>query len=356
MGSYSMEHLTVFLSALAATVAAMPLAQILGRRMNALDAPDDLSHHHHVFHMVRTGGIAIAAGIFAGSLTAFLLNHQVLHSRNIVAVMAGSGVVLAVGLLDDLHEIKPWVKVVLLLAACLLTALLMPLVTLTGWVRLDFVLTLLVLMGGANAFNLMDGMDGLAAGLAVASSAGLSFLSLALGTPEGVCVKLIVMGAALGFLYFNRHPARIYMGDCGSLLLGFHLAAMGLNVANGRPQGIIPVLLVLSPFVLDTGLAIVRRLLRGSDAFTGDRSHIYDVLHRQWKPVWQVVGAMWTMGLTFSILGLAAVFLPIKWQAALLAGSWLLVILGMVRRGMFGPEPPSNREERLWEREQEPPE
>lgn len=352
-------NLPLFYLALAAvsfavTVLFMPVAQTLGRRMQAWDVPDELSHQNHVFHIARTGGIALAAGTYSGFLLMMAVDHHQFMGRALAGAMVGGGLAFVTGLLDDLHEIKPWVKAVLLAAAAIAGVSIFPHVDITGWVRLDFLLAVFWLLGLSNASNLMDGMDGLAAGMAAAATLGLLAVSLALEAPFGQGFKLVLIGACLGFLVFNRPPARIFMGDCGSLMIGIHLGGLSLSTVKSGSQAIIPVLLVMSPLLLDTFLAMLRRLLRGDDLFTGDRSHIYDIIHRQWFSVWQVVSRMWALGLAFSALGLAACFLPPLWQAALLAGSWLLVIFSMVRRGMFGPEPPSNRKERLWDRE--PPE
>jgi UDP-GlcNAc:undecaprenyl-phosphate GlcNAc-1-phosphate transferase len=347
-----LNDLIVLSLSLLVTVLTMPVAQILGRRMQAWDTPDELSNHTHVFNIVRTGGIAIALGIYAGSLALMALMPEAFMNRGLTAALIGGGVAFLTGLLDDLHEIKPWVKAVLLAAAALTGAAIFPHMEITGWVRLDFILAVLWLMGMSNAFNLMDGMDGLAAGMAVAASLGLVAVSLLLGSSYGQGFKLVVVGSCLGFLVFNRPPARIFMGDCGSLMIGLHLGGAALSQLRHGPRAIIPVLLVMSPFLLDTGLAVLRRLLRGDDIFTGDRSHSYDILHRHWPGAWQVDLAMWAMGLGFSLLGLAACTVTAPWQAAILAGSWVLFILGMVRRGMFAPEDSQVREEaRLWTRE-----
>ena len=332
-----LNFLIVFAVALGVTHLTLPLAMILGRRMSAWDTPDGLSQDKHVYQVVRTGGIAIAGGVYAGILAALFLMPEVFANRTMAAGMVGGGVVFVTGLLDDLHEIKPWLKALLLAAACLTTVIMMTAVRLTGYERLDFLLAVLILMGGTNAFNLMDGMDGLASGMAIAASLGFLALSLQLGSSYGSALKLIVAGAALGFLFFNRFPAKIFMGDSGSLLLGFYLTGIGLQTAGLGPRAFVPVLLVLSPFILDTGLAIVRRMLNNMDIFTGDRRHIYDLLHARVPSVWRVDWLMWGLGILFSALGWAAIFLTPWMQAALLAVSWLALIWAMIRLGMFAP-------------------
>jgi len=268
--------------------------------------------------------------------------------------MVGGGVAFVTGLLDDLHEIKPLIKAVMLAVGCLVAVMMMTAVRLTGFERLDFLLAVLILMGGTNAFNLMDGMDGLASGMAIAASLGLLSLALQLETAFAGSFKLIVAGASLGFLFYNRAPAKIFMGDCGSLLIGFHLTAMGLNIAGHGSMAIIPVLLVLSPFILDTGLSIVRRFLNKKDIFTGDRRHVYDLLHNRIVPVKNVVAVMWGVGLVFSGLGWLAVFMEPWKQAGLLAASWLVFIVVMIRLGMFVPETEAERQaSKKWAREPE---
>ncbi|MCU0606105.1 MAG: undecaprenyl/decaprenyl-phosphate alpha-N-acetylglucosaminyl 1-phosphate transferase [Candidatus Edwardsbacteria bacterium] len=334
----AVRYLALLLVAALTTRVLMPLAHIMGRRMNAWDAPDDLSHSGHVFRLARTGGIAIVGGIYVGNMVAVMLQPELFATRDMAAMMLGGAAVFVVGLLDDLREIAPWLKAVLLVAASVATVMMMTAVALTGYERLDFLLAALALMGGANAFNLMDGLDGLAAGMAVAACLGLLALSLRLQTFEGGSVKLICIGAALGFLYYNRPPAGIFMGDCGSLPLGFYLAVMGLNTVRSGPASFVPVLLVLSPFALDTGLAVVRRLLLRRDVFSGDRRHIYDLLHERITSVWRVDWIMWSLGLAFSGLGLAATWLAVPWQLALLAFSWTAAVLWMAALGMFAPE------------------
>lgn len=337
------RSLVLLLVSALATRVLMPFAHILGRRMGAWDAPDELSHHTHLFRLVRTGGIAIFGGIQLGAILAMMIKPEIFATRDMAGLIIGCGSAFIVGLLDDLREIKPLLKAVLLVLAGLLAVMVMTAFRLTGFERLDYLLTVLILLAGANAFNLMDGLDGLAAGMAVAACLGLLALSLRLQTPSGGLLKVVLIGALLGFLYFNRPPAKIYMGDCGSLPLGFLLAAIALTTVRGRPAAFIPVTLVLSPFVLDTGLAVARRLLSRRDVFTGDRRHIYDMLHVRIASVWHVDGIMWSLGLAFSGLGLAATWLTIGWQIALLAGCWLAVALWMAALGMFAPGPEHRR-------------
>ncbi len=329
-----LNYLIVFSVSLGVTILGMPVAKLLGRRMQAWDAPDGRINGHRA-HIVRTGGIAIAGGIYSGMLTALVLMPEIFANRNIAAGMVGGLVAFITGLLDDLREIKPLVKALLLAVGCLAAAMISPSVRLTGLERLDFLLVVLIMMGGTNAFNLMDGLDGLAAGMAIAASLGFLALSLQLQTCYACSFKLVIIGAALGFLFFNRPPAKIFMGDCGSLALGFHLTAMGLNIAGSGRMAIIPVLLVLSPFVLDTGLAIARRGLNHKSLFSGDRRHVYDLLHARIPSVWRVDWLMWGLGLLFSALGWAAVFLGPWMQSALLAVSWLVFVWAMIRLGMF---------------------
>lgn len=323
----------LFLITLTVTFLATPLASLLGRRMGAWDQPDELGIHRTA--TPRTGGIAMAMGLFVAVQLVWGQSIDTINNRLVAAVVTGSAMVFLVGLLDDLREIKPLAKALGLVAAALAGQLIAPHAPVTGFERLDFILGALVLMFGANSLNLMDGMDGLASGVAAVACLGFAAVSAVEGHPLLTAQAAMVAGAALGFWLSNRPPARIFMGDCGSLMLGFILAGMALKTASyGLNQGLAALALLSLP-ILDTGLAMLRRLLAGQDMFTGDRRHAYDLLYQKLRSVRRVIAAMYLMGAAFAGMGVAFLFLP--WQAAAgaLAVSWALFVCWMGRLGMF---------------------
>jgi len=318
------------------TILAIPLAQLLGRRMNAWDHPDELGIHP--VSLTRSGGIAIAVGLFVGLQLVWSRRLDILENRLVAAAVIGGAAAFLVGLLDDLHEIKPSAKALGLAAAAIAAQLISPHGSLTGFQRLDFVLGVLVLFTGANSLNLFDGMDGLAAGTVFIACAGLAAASYIKGHQLLTAQAALVAGAALGFWFFNRPPAKIFMGDCGSLMLGFLLFAMGLRMSSYGLERLLSALSILSLPILDTALAIVRRLLARTDIFTGDRSHIYDIIYRRRKSVWQTLLIVYLAAFSFAGLGMAALFLKPLASSALLALSWAAVVIWMAAWGMFRKE------------------
>jgi UDP-GlcNAc:undecaprenyl-phosphate GlcNAc-1-phosphate transferase len=200
-------------------------------------------------------------------------------------IWVGALAILALGVWDDLRGLKAAPK--LLVEVAIATGLyLAGLRAATMWLPLGivelgqvggFLFTVLWIVGVTNAFNLLDGIDGAAAGAAVFAFLAMFGASLALGQPFIALVLVTLAGATLGFLPFNFPPARIYLGDTGSLFLGFCLATFALAGATKGPA-IVAIAIPLVAFgvpVLDTVVAIVRRGLRGAPLFKGDREHLH---------------------------------------------------------------------------------
>lgn len=145
-------------------------------------------------------------------------------------------------------------------------------------------------VGAINAFNMQDGLDGLAGGLALISCVGCGVAGAALGQRLAVSLACVLGGCIVGFLVYNFPPASVFMGDNGSYFLGFMIAAMGVLVtsATGTPRGLVAGILLVGLPVIDAALAIARRIARGSSPLRGDRSHIYDWLARRGLPTWAV--------------------------------------------------------------------
>lgn len=325
--------LLLFTLAGAITFIATPLASLLGRRMGAWDHPDELGIHREA--TPRTGGIAIALGLFIGLQAAWGQSIDILTNRLVVAAATGSALVFIVGLLDDLREIKPYAKALGLAAAALMSQMISPHASLTGFERMDFVFGIVVLFFGANAVNLLDGMDGLASGVVAIACLGFAVILYLEGHQLLNAEAAMAAGAALGFWLNNRPPAKIFMGDCGSLMLGFILFGLGLRFASYGANKALIALCVLSIPILDTLLAILRRLLARADVFSGDRKHIYDLLFTKLRTVWRVDLVIYLMAAGFSGLGLVMLHLPWTASLGLLAASWAGIICWMVHLGMF---------------------
>jgi UDP-GlcNAc:undecaprenyl-phosphate/decaprenyl-phosphate GlcNAc-1-phosphate transferase len=321
-------YFTTFITVLALT----PLAGRLGRRFSLWDYPDRLGIHDAP--TPRSGGIAIFLGLMAGLAVLYFSSFGLLNSGLFWSWSVGLAASFAVGLLDDLHEIKPSAKALGLLAAAGVSMALFP-GGLTAWRWLDILAGVIVLNGSANALNFLDGMDGLAAGVVFIAALGLAGLFHLAGLAAARPYAVMLAGASLGFWFHNRPRARIFMGDCGSLMLGFGLGLLLLFGWAAGTRYLLASVLILSLPVLDTGLAIVRRVLGKKDIFTGDRRHVYDLLLKNGLSAWRVNLAMYALGLLFGLLGLASVLVPLGLAALGLLAAWALFILWMMRLGMF---------------------
>ncbi|MEM3433204.1 MAG: MraY family glycosyltransferase [Candidatus Methanomethyliaceae archaeon] len=263
---------------------------ILARRWGVLDHPGQLKIHR--ISVPRLGGLGIVCGTVTGSVVSAFYG---LEDWNYwFAPTLGAVGASLVGFADDLRGLRPSWKLCGQLVAGLVFLLVSPdgralLDTLTQvppalWLELLIVvaIVLLFLAMTSNAVNLLDGMDAMAGGLGAIMGVFLALSGHLAAAPSVFTVGLCLAAACMGFLLFNRPPARTFMGDCGSLFIGFLLAALAFEVVlHGKFRGynLLGVLLVLSVPLTDTGFAVLRRLLRRGDVFSGDRFHLYDCLH-----------------------------------------------------------------------------
>lgn len=216
------------------------------------------------------------AAIFTATLAICIL--FVPLDRDSIVLLAGSTVLFFVGLIDDILDIRPYQKLVgQLVGAVLLVSfgLKMPI---TGYDIIDIWITIFWLVGITNAINLLDNMDGLAAGISAIASIALAYSFFSGGQMSELGLVTAFIGAILGFLVFNFNPASIFMGDCGSMFVGFFLAgSVLLGQSGGRSRGIlailaVPVLILFIP-IFDTTFVTLLRKLRGRKASQGGRDH-----------------------------------------------------------------------------------
>ncbi len=295
-----MDWLRVLLPAFLAAVVTMlltPAVIRLATRLRAVDLPGGRKRHQSP--MPRLGGMAIAGGILISlAISLVLLSSNLprgLEAGEILGFGFALSIIFALGLTDDIIGLPPLPKLLCqILAASIVVAL--------GWqftnLRLPGVgsfyvgavaplLSVLWIVGVTNAINFIDGLDGLAAGIVAIISSSLLVLAVLQKSPETVIVTSCIAGACIGFLRHNRRPARIYMGDSGSLMLGFLLAAISLrsSVKASAAVAILVPILALGLPVLDTLLVIWYRFLRGhrqmnrvARVIHADRKHLHHLL------------------------------------------------------------------------------
>ena len=304
--------------------------------------PPAQDRHLHVVPLPRLGGVAIFLSFFL-SLGIALLISLTRPGRNVGGSTATLATILGPGLLifllgayDDVRGASPYLKfTVQAIAGALLFAgglRILDLPVLFGGHQFSWFvglpLTMLWVLAITNAFNLIDGLDGLAAGSALFSTLVVFVVALLGGSPLVSLITLALAGAILGFLRFNFNPATIFLGDCGSLFIGFMLSALALQGAQKAPTIIavaIPVVSFGLP-ILETALSVARRLISGRPVFTADREHIHHKLLQRGLSHRQVVIILYAVSAVFALLSLF-----LLWPT----GSTLGLVLAVLGTGVW---------------------
>lgn len=314
-----------------------PLVGRLAPRVGGLDDSADRPRVH-AKPVPRIGGLAIVAGILVPAAIFVDL------SGTYTGIMLGTLCVAVLGLVDDLHGLRPSVK----LAGVALVAL-VPVagyelsidhVTLPligdhdlGWV--GYPIAVVWITGVANLVNLIDGMDALAAGIVAIAAAAFALLAASFGRMEAAALAAIVCGATLGFLRHNYHPAKIFMGDSGALALGFLLAALALDGLFKTTAAItlIAPMLVLAVPILDTSFVVLKRLKYRRPPWGADHNHFYHRFLRIGLSQRRTAAYLHVWAGLLAAYAIFARFFPPRpegsWdleRAAILAGAGLVVI------------------------------
>ena len=279
------------LVALGVTLVATPLIRRAAVEADLLDEPG--GRKIHVRAVPRLGGAAMLGAFTLAVATAGLaaalagVDLAAMANGALVPALVGIAIIGVVGLIDDLRDLSPIVKlmgqVVAAVAVVVLGLSFSELSTPWGGVSLGVlgpVITIGWLVAVANAVNLIDGLDGLAGGVSLASLAAFAAMAATLDVPAVLLLTAAGSGAVLGFLVFNRPPASIIMGDAGSMFLGMLLGISAVALVGARPDHIaIPTaVVVLGVPLADMTWAILRRLASGTSVFAADSSHIHHQL------------------------------------------------------------------------------
>lgn len=272
-----MDLMLGFLLAMSVTMALIPPLMQAAARWQFLDAPG--ARKVHTTPVPRVGGIAMAAG----TLLALLLSGE--FAQPMPAYLAGVLVLLLFGVWDDRVTLSAGPKLLGQIIAVLLimtwgdvtiaTTTLMERHHLPHWI--SWPLTFVFLIGVTNAINLADGLDGLAGGTTLLSLSALALLAFTSGTPFVGVVAIVIVGAILGFLRYNTHPARVFMGDGGSQILGFSAAVLAVVLTQDELTPLssaLPLLLLGIP-IIDTLMVMTQRMLEGRSPLQADRNHIH---------------------------------------------------------------------------------
>lgn len=302
-----MNIVIIFCVSLVTVLVCMPAVKQLGLKYEWIDRPGQRKVHQQP--IVRVGGIAICIGTLIACLAGAGLHSAspaLSHSWQVLGVSIGGLLFFLIGLADDIFNLPPLPRLLLQgLVACLVWSL---------GIRVDYLpipgfgtlstglfslpITFLWLAGVTNAINWLDGLDGLAAGIS-SIAAGLFALVCWQYNPSIALIALALMGATIGFLYYNANPASIFMGDGGSYFLGFTLAsigAIGFMQQASFTQVILPYLMLAVP-ILDMTRVIIGRLRNGKSPFFADQRHLHHRLLQAGLTVKPAVYLVWSLAL-----------------------------------------------------------
>lgn len=339
----------LYVSLIAAFIASIlltPLVKRLAFRIGAVDAPNYRKVHARI--MPRLGGLAIFLAFLVGIaiLYPFLINVLPWNTSeySLLAIIIGACIIVATGVIDDMREISAKAKMLGQLAAALIVIFVggiqidevnLPFVGELDFGLLSIPLTILWIIGITNAINLIDGLDGLAAGVSTIALITLSVMAFNMGNMFVLAIAAILAAASIGFLFYNFHPAKIFMGDTGALFLGFMISVLALlGFKNVTFVSLIIPIIILGVPISDTFFAIVRRVRMKKKWSDPDKSHLHHRLldmgftHRQ--TVLLIYGIAIMFGLAAVIFSMAKVWGAILLIAVILTAIEIFVeIIGL---------------------------
>jgi UDP-GlcNAc:undecaprenyl-phosphate GlcNAc-1-phosphate transferase len=327
-----LDALWAGLFAAVVTFALTPLSARLARRLGAVDQPRGRGLSERPTPLL--GGLAIFAGA-GGAIAIWLLDGH----KQWAAILFGAAIITAVGALDDIFDLPAPVKLAGQIAAVLPPVLsgvgvdhfTFPFLGHVDLGRAGKPLTILGWVAIINVVNLSDGIDGLAAGVCAISAIALSIVAFDLGKGSAGVLAAITAGAALGFLFHNFHPASVFMGDCGSNLLGYLLGAVavqGTLKTNALIAVVAPLIVLAVPF-LDTTFVVLKRMKYGRPVYVADANHFHHRFSRIGFS--QVRTVLYLYAWTACLAGLAVAlrFVPYSDHHGHLHAGWTAVMLGL---------------------------
>lgn len=321
-----------------ASILITPIVIKLAIKIDAVDKPNHRKVHTKL--MPRLGGLAI--------FFSFLIGYFLFISETMEAwpILVGGSIIVVTGIIDDLKELSAKTK----LGGQLIAAV----VTVIGGIQIDFFtlptgdmvhlgawavpLTIIWIIAITNAINLIDGLDGLAAGVSSIVLLTFSVLAITLGNPLLALLGFIMLGSTLGFLTFNFYPAKIFMGDTGSLFLGYmisSLAVMGLFKNVAVFSLVVPIIILGVP-ILDTIFAIIRRIIHKKPISSPDKFHLHHCLINIGFTHRQTVIMIYAMSALFSVAAIIFTRATIWGSTILFIGLLILIELIVEITGLIG--------------------
>ena len=352
----------VFAASLVGSLAATSLCKKIAIKFGIVDKPDELVKTHKE-PIAYLGGIGMLAGMTIGILAGIgCLQQDELFGpalKRLLAILVGGAVACFIGLADDIFDITPTKKILgqVLAAVILLAAGIVPnLRCIAGPLHLpmpenlEFTLNILIVVffvvGATNSLNLLDGLDGLCGGVTAIITIALLLLATHLATwgfsdvgdPVRIIICLGLVGAVFGFLPFNKYPAKIFMGDAGSMLLGFMVAALMILFAERTPRWWMASIVIFGLPILDTATALARRLLNHRPLFVSDRGHIYDQMIDRGMPLKKTVAICYLLAGGYAAIGLAMSQIRTRYAAVVYVLVFALSAVVIWKKGLLKME------------------
>lgn len=319
-----------------------PLVRKLAFKTGAIDVPKD-ERRMHKKPIPTMGGLGIFITVIVGVLVFVTFDRSVYPKY--VGMLIGALMIVAIGMLDDIYNVKPWIKFGVQVLAALVVVFSGMVIengvvvehgviieTIFGFPlgNWAYPVTILWIVGVTNAINLIDGLDGLACGISAISAMALMVVSLLTSNFTTTIIAALLAGSCLGFLPYNLNPAKIFMGDVGAMFLGFALSV--LSIEGSFKVSFAAPFLVLGFPLLDTFMAVVRRLSKKQSVFQADRKHFHHRLVDMGLNQKQSVMLLYAVS---ALLAVAAVLLTLKEMGAAVMIMIIAFVIGLVNWGVM---------------------
>lgn len=319
-----------------------PFVKKFAIKFNIMDIPDDNRRIHNK-PIPLLGGLAI---YFSFVITLIFNKGNLTNSE--VGLILGSTIIVIGGFIDDKYDIRPWCKLlfqtlsafVLIYFGVKITVVTNPFSSIYQFVNVGYMyipLTVIWVVGITNAMNLIDGLDGLAAGVSLICSITLFIISILNGRNEAAMLTIILCGSIAGFLPYNFNPAVIFMGDTGSQLLGFMLASISIEgaIKSAAAFSIAVPILALGIPIYDTLFAVIRRKINGKPIMEADRGHLHHRLLDMGLTQKQVVIIMYMISAILGSFSIIAMQINPQRSYFVLGGVMIVIIIIAWKVGFF---------------------
>jgi UDP-GlcNAc:undecaprenyl-phosphate GlcNAc-1-phosphate transferase len=334
MGITNKEYFLLFVGAYLLVGALTPLMRKIAIATKVVDQPN-ASHKSHKKPVPYLGGVAIIIGIISISYSTSLISNFTSTTFWLATSVLGPALALGlIGLWDDVKDLPPLPRFIAQSIAGIFTASILIITNNvanpTGSNFFDAVITIFWVVGICNSINFFDNLDGGAAGTVAISSAALAYLALTGDQNLIAALAIVTTGATLGFLVWNKNPAKIYMGDAGALFLGMLLATLTIRfepISNTQIGSYLTPVFLLAVPILDTTVAVISRIRRHVSPFQGGRDHLSHRLIRAGLSRKQAALSLWLLSVIYGAMAILISKVSLTVESYLVAAGLILWVV-----------------------------